>query len=89
MLEVPNSNISCLYFFVFIIWVLFVQANFVNIIFINVFFSMSRIKCNFILIEQNIMPNEDDKTANSPINTGPGPVKGNPVPTHPFQGFKA
>ncbi len=39
--------------------------------------------------KQNIMPNEDDKTAKSPINTGPGPVKGNPVPTHPFQGFKA
>ena len=35
------------------------------------------------------MPNEDDKTAKSPINTGPGPMKGNPVPTHPFQGFKA
>ena len=39
--------------------------------------------------KQNVMPNEDDKTAKSPINTGPGPVKGNPVPTHPFQGFKA
>jgi|TARA_Y100000022_G_C13168285_1_gene337343 hypothetical protein len=38
---------------------------------------------------QDVMPNEDDKTAKSPINTGPGPVKGNPVPTHPFQGFKA
>ena len=38
---------------------------------------------------QETMPNEDDKTAKSPINTGPGPVKGNPVPTHPFQGFKA
>ena len=37
----------------------------------------------------NVMPNEDDKTAKSPINTGPGPMKGNPVPTHPFQGFKA
>ena len=39
--------------------------------------------------KENIMPNEDDKTNKSPINTGPGPVKGNPVPTHPFQGFKA
>ena len=38
---------------------------------------------------QETMPSEDDKTAKSPINTGPGPVKGNPVPTHPFQGFKA
>ena len=38
---------------------------------------------------QETMPSEDDKEAKSPINTGPGPVKGNPVPTHPFQGFKA
>ena len=35
----------------------------------------------------NIMPNEDDKTAGSPISTGPGPVKGNPHPTA-LQGFK-
>ena len=37
--------------------------------------------------KQNIMPNEDDKTAKSPINTGPGPVKGNPDPIT-LQGFK-
>ena len=30
--------------------------------------------------KSNIMPNEVDKTAGSPINTGPGPVKGNPLP---------
>ncbi len=35
----------------------------------------------------NTMPNEDDKTAKSPINTGPGPVKGNPHPAT-LQGFK-
>mgnify|MGYP001331556002 CR=1 FL=1 len=34
-----------------------------------------------------IMPNEDDKTAGSPISTGPGPVKGNPHPAN-LQGFK-
>ena len=37
--------------------------------------------------KSNIMPNEDDKTAGSPISTGPGPVKGNPHPTT-LQGFK-
>ena len=37
--------------------------------------------------KSNIMPNEDDKTAGSPISTGPGPVKGNPHPTA-LQGFK-
>ena len=36
---------------------------------------------------QEIMPNEDDKTAGSPISTGPGPVKGNPHPAT-LQGFK-
>ena len=37
--------------------------------------------------KENTMPNEDDKTAKSPINTGPGPVKGNPHPAT-LQGFK-
>ena len=37
--------------------------------------------------KSNIMPNEDDKTAGSPISTGPGPVKGNPHPAT-LQGFK-
>ena len=35
----------------------------------------------------NMMPNEGDKTSKSPINTGPGPVKGNPHPAT-LQGFK-
>ena len=35
----------------------------------------------------NISPNEGDKTNKSPINTGPGPVKGNPHPAT-LQGFK-
>ena len=37
--------------------------------------------------KENTMPNEDDKTVQSPINTGPGPVKGNPHPAT-LQGFK-
>jgi len=37
--------------------------------------------------KSNIMPNEDDETAGSPISTGPGPVKGNPHPAT-LQGFK-
>ncbi len=37
--------------------------------------------------KENTMPNKDDKTAKSPINTGPGPVKGNPHPAT-LQGFK-
>jgi len=37
--------------------------------------------------KENTMPNEDDKTVKSPINTGPGPVKGNPHPAT-LQGFK-
>ena len=37
--------------------------------------------------KSNIMPNEDDKTAGSPISTGPGRVTGNPHPAT-LQGFK-
>ena len=36
---------------------------------------------------QDTAPNEGDKTSKSPINTGPGPVKGNPHPAT-LQGFK-